>query len=111
VWFHIDDDFTMPDSNASRPTLYEATHPSHSVGYGDNCSLIVTSQRNPTSTGLVDAFAGFRGGCELENPEHDQFRGESLDEGRPDHPARVAEGDLAMIGLLGGVSRGKHASE
>ncbi|KAF9728479.1 hypothetical protein PMIN01_13612 [Paraphaeosphaeria minitans] len=51
-WFHINDDFTMPDSNASRPTLYEATDASHLVGYG-----------------LVDAFARFRGGCELENPE------------------------------------------
>ncbi|KAF9728426.1 hypothetical protein PMIN04_012940 [Paraphaeosphaeria minitans] len=68
-WFHINDDFTMPDSNASRPTLYEATDASHLVGYGDEWSLIVTSQRNPTSMGLVDAFARFRGGCELENPE------------------------------------------
>jgi hypothetical protein len=111
-WFHIDDDFTILDSNASRPTLYEATGASHSVGYGDSCSLIVTTQRNSPGTGLVDAFAGFLGGSELKNLEHNQFGGKLLDEERPHHPrhpARVAEGDLAIVGLLGGISRGKHA--
>jgi hypothetical protein len=109
--FHIDDDFTMLDSNASLPTLYEATGASHSVGYGDSCSLIVTNQRNSTSTGLVDAFVGFRGASESENLEHDQFGGQSLDEKRPGQPLRVTEGDLAMIKLFRGTSRGKHASE
>jgi hypothetical protein len=101
----------MLDSNALRPTLYEATSASHSVGYDDSCSLIITTQRNSTGTRLADAFARFRGGCELENPEHDQLGKESLDEERPDHPARVAEGDPVVIGLLGRLSRGKHASE
>ncbi|KAF1965916.1 hypothetical protein BU23DRAFT_334526 [Bimuria novae-zelandiae CBS 107.79] len=87
-WPHIDDDFTMPGSNASLPTLHEASEASHSAGYG-----------------LVDAFARFHGASGLESPEHDQFGEESLDEGGADHPTRVAEGDLAMIGLLGGISR------
>ncbi|KAF1354273.1 hypothetical protein EJ07DRAFT_158669 [Lizonia empirigonia] len=103
-WFRIDDDFTMLDSNASLPTLYEATGASHSVGYGDSCSLIVTNQRNSTSTGL-DAFAGFLGESELKNPEHDQFSGKLLNEERPHYPARVAEGDLAIVRPLGGISR------
>jgi hypothetical protein len=110
-WFRIDDECTMPDSNASQPTLDEATNASPSVGYDESCSLIVTSQRNPTGTGLVDAFAGFHGRHELENPEYDQLGEESLDKGRPNHPVRVVEGDPAMIGLLGRVSRGKYASE
>ncbi|KAF2685729.1 hypothetical protein K458DRAFT_16668 [Lentithecium fluviatile CBS 122367] len=84
--FHTDDNFTMSGSNASLP-LYEASE-AYPVGYG-----------------LVDPFAGFHGASELENPEHDQFGGESLDEGRPDNPPRVVEGDLAMIELLGGISR------
>jgi hypothetical protein len=109
-WFRIDDDFTMLDSNASLPTLYEATGASHSVGYGDSCSLIVTNRRNSTSIGL-DAFAGFLGENELKNLEHDQFGGKLLDEERPHHPARVAEGDLDIVGPLGGISRGKHARE
>ncbi|KAF1346339.1 hypothetical protein EJ07DRAFT_160546 [Lizonia empirigonia] len=104
-WFHIDDNFTILDSNASLPTLYETTGASHWVGYSDSCSLIVTNQRNSTSTGLVDAFAGFLGESELKNPEHDQFGGKLLDEERPHHPTRVTEGDLAMVGLLGGISR------
>ncbi|KAF9692714.1 hypothetical protein EKO04_009147 [Ascochyta lentis] len=103
-WFRIDDDFTMLDSNASLPTLYEATDASHSVGYGDGCSLVVTNQQNSTSTGL-DAFAGFLSESELKNPEHGQFSGKLLDEERPHHPARVAEGDLAIVGPLSGISR------
>jgi hypothetical protein len=110
-WFRIDDECTIPDSNASQPTLYEATNASPLVDYDESCSMMVTSQRNPTGTGLVGAFAGFRGGCELENPEHVQLGEELLDEGRLNHPVRVAERDPAMIGLLGRVSRGKHASE
>jgi hypothetical protein len=110
-WFHIDDNFTMLGSNASLPTLYEATGASHSVGYSDSCSLIVTNQRNSTSTGLVDAFAGFLGESELKNPEHDQFGGKLLDEERPHYPTHIAEGDLAMVRLLGGISQGKHARE
>jgi hypothetical protein len=98
-----DNDFTTLDSLP--------TDASHSICYGNTCSLIYTSQQNLTSTGLVDAFAEFRGASESENPERDQFGGQSLDEGRPDHPVRVAEGDLAMIRLLRGTSRGKHASE
>ncbi|KAF1963877.1 hypothetical protein BU23DRAFT_138659, partial [Bimuria novae-zelandiae CBS 107.79] len=104
-WPHIDDDFTMPGSNASLPTLHEASEASHSAGYGNTYSMIVTSQQNLTGTGLVDAFARFHGASGLESPEHDQFGGESLDEGGADHPTRVTEGDLAMIGLLGGISQ------
>ncbi|KAF1979389.1 hypothetical protein BU23DRAFT_153769 [Bimuria novae-zelandiae CBS 107.79] len=89
-WPHIDDDFTMPGSNASLPTLHEASEASHSAGYG-----------------LVDAFARFHGASGLESPEHDQFGGESLDKGGADYPTRVTEGDLAIIGLLGGISQGR----
>jgi hypothetical protein len=110
-WFHIDDNFTMLDSNASLPTLYEATGASHSVGYSDSCSLIVTNERNSTSTGLVDAFAGCLGESELKNPEHDQFSGKLLDEEQLHYPTRVAEEDLAMVGLLDVISRGKHTRE
>jgi hypothetical protein len=110
-WFLIDDSLTMLGSNASLPTLYEATGASHSVGYSDSCSLIVTNQQDSTGTGLVDAFARFLSESELKNPEHNQFGGKLLDEERPHYPARVAEEDLVMVGLLGGISRGKHARE
>ncbi|KAF2690377.1 hypothetical protein K458DRAFT_383484 [Lentithecium fluviatile CBS 122367] len=86
-WLHIDDNFTMQGSNASLPTLYEASEASRSVG-----------------DGLIDPSAGFQRASGLESTEH-QFGRESLDEERPDHPPRVAEGDLAMIELLGGISR------
>jgi hypothetical protein len=102
-WFYTDDDFTMLDSLP--------TDASHSISYGDTCSLIFISKQNLTSTELVDAFSGFCGASKSGNLEHDQFGGQSLDEGRPDQPLRVAEEDLAMIKLLRGTSQGKHASE
>ena len=42
-WPHIDDNFTMPGSNVSLPTLYEALEASYSVGDGHTCSMIVMS--------------------------------------------------------------------
>jgi hypothetical protein len=109
--FSINDEFTLPDSNATLPTLYEPTDASYSIDSSNSDSLIVTSQHNLTSIGLLNAFAEFPDASKLENPEHDHFDGESLDEGWPDHPAHVAEGDLAMRGLLSGISQGKHAKE
>jgi hypothetical protein len=109
--FSINDELTLPDSNASLPTLYEPTDASYSIDSSNTYSLIVTSQQNLTSIGILNAFAGFPDASELENPEHDQFGGESLDEEWPDHPARVAEEDLTMRGLLGEISQGKHAKE
>jgi hypothetical protein len=76
------------------------TDASHLISYGNTYSLIFTSQQNLTSIGLVDAFAGFCSASESENPENDQFGGQSLNEGRPDQPLRVAEEDLAMTKLL-----------
>jgi hypothetical protein len=81
------------------------------VSYSNSYSLIVTSQQNSTSTGLVDAFAGFLSKSELKNPEHDQFSGKLLNEEQPHHPTRVAEGYLAIVRLLSRISRGKHARE
>jgi hypothetical protein len=107
--FSINDEFTLPDSNASPPTLYEPTDASHSIDSSNIYSLIVTSQQNLTSIGQLNAFAGFSDAFELENLGHDQFGGESLDKGWPDHAAWVAEGDPATRGLLGGISQGKHA--
>jgi hypothetical protein len=109
--FSINDKFTLPGSNASLPTLYEPIDASYSIDSSNTYSLIVASQQNLTSIGLLNAFAGFPDVSELENPEHDHFGGESLDERLPNHPARVAEEDLAMRGLLSGISQGKHAKE
>jgi hypothetical protein len=107
-WFSINDEFTLPDWNASLPTLYETADASYSIDSSNTYSLIVTSQQNLTSIGLLNAFAGFPDASELKNPERDQFGRESLGDEWSDHPARVAEGDLAMTGLLGGISQGKH---
>ncbi|KAF2820790.1 hypothetical protein CC86DRAFT_427623 [Ophiobolus disseminans] len=96
-WFYTNNDFTMLDSLP--------TDASHSISDSNTCSLIFISKQNLTSTELVDSFAGFCGASESENLEHDQFGGQSLDEGRPDQPLRVAEEDLAMIKLLRGTSR------
>ncbi|KAF1971906.1 hypothetical protein BU23DRAFT_167489 [Bimuria novae-zelandiae CBS 107.79] len=74
-WLQVDNDLTMLNWNASQSTPYEAADASHSVGY-------------------VEAF---RGASELENPERDQFGGQSLDEGQL---------GLAMIRFLSGTSRG-----
>ncbi|ORX99127.1 hypothetical protein BCR34DRAFT_592999 [Clohesyomyces aquaticus] len=98
---HSGVDSTISDSNASLLTLSKADA-SHSAGYGNTRSLIVTSQQNLTTAGLIDRFARFRGVSELEN---DLFRGELLHKERPNHPAGVAEGDLAITRLFSGISQ------
>jgi hypothetical protein len=84
-WFHIDD-FPMPDSNASLPTLFEAADASGSVDH--------------------DVVGGLGAASESEKPEHYQFGRESLDEGGTDHATYVAKTNLATNGLLDGSSRG-----
>jgi hypothetical protein len=40
----INDEFTLPGSNASLPTLYEPTDASYSIDSSNTYSLIITSQ-------------------------------------------------------------------
>jgi hypothetical protein len=108
--FTVNDEFTLPDSNTSLPTLCETADAVCSMDSGKTYSLILTSQQNLTIIGLLNAFAEFPDASELQNPEPDN-PGELLDDGWPSHLARVAEGDPNMRGLLGGTIQGKHAKE
>ncbi|KAF1972659.1 hypothetical protein BU23DRAFT_568865 [Bimuria novae-zelandiae CBS 107.79] len=68
-------------------------------------ALCLSGRLNLANIPLGDPFADFRDASKSKNPEHNKFGGEPLEKGEPNHHTRIVEGDLAMIGLLGGISQ------